>query len=131
MFRQCSFAINAVHEKNEYYWRYQRYELIREYFEKPRCVFPPLSLFVYILMLIRCIYRRRMIFRIFSELAKYFSCTRREKEHVRNSILYLERLSTPQLDKAWTEFENAATYEYARDFVEERYRSRTKVHLLS
>ena len=45
--------------------------------------------------------------------------------------MYSEILATTELDKAWTDFENAATYEYARDFVEEKYRSNTKVHTSS
>jgi hypothetical protein len=43
-----SFSIQEVQDKNEFYWRYQRYELLREYFEKPLFAFPPLSLLVYI-----------------------------------------------------------------------------------
>lgn len=127
IFHTYSFAINDVHEKNEYYWRYQRYQLIREYFEKPKFVFPPLSLFIYILMLIRLIYRRRMIPRVFSK----FSITLKINKTFEISFLYSEILATPELDKTWTDFENAATYEYARDFVEEKYRSSTKVHVSS
>ncbi|CAF4975808.1 unnamed protein product [Rotaria sp. Silwood1] len=41
---KLSFTINEVQDKNEYFWRYQRYELIREYFQKPTFAFPPLSL---------------------------------------------------------------------------------------
>ena len=67
IFRLLSFAINDIQEKNQYYWHYQRYELIREYFEKPKFGFPPVSLVVYILMLYRLIYHRRMIPRVFSK----------------------------------------------------------------
>lgn len=122
-----SFAINDVQDKNEYFWRYQRYELIRECFEKPTFAFPPLSLFVYILLLIRLIWRRRTSFRVFSK----YSNICREKLKRKCILLYIERLVTPELDKEWTDFENAATYEHARDFVEEKYRSRSKVHTSS
>ncbi|CAF3906849.1 unnamed protein product, partial [Rotaria sp. Silwood1] len=37
-----------------------------------------------------------------------------------------ERLATPTLDTEWTDFENAATYTYARDLVEEKYRPHNK-----
>lgn len=36
--------------------------------------------------------------------------------------LFLERLVTPDLNDYWTDFENAATYEYARAVVENKYR---------
>lgn len=62
-----SFTINEVQDKNEYIWRYQRYELIREYFEKPLFAFPPLSLLAYIAWFIKIIRFRSAAFRIFSE----------------------------------------------------------------
>ena len=52
---------------NEYFWRYQRYELIREYFEKPMFAYPPLSLLIYIYMLFKFLKRGRTNFRIFSK----------------------------------------------------------------
>lgn len=67
-----SFAINDVQDKNEYFWRYQRYQLIREYFEKPKFAFPPLSLIVYIFMLINLIWRRRTSFRVFSKYSDLY-----------------------------------------------------------
>ena len=68
-FRTYSFVINEIQVMNEYYWRYQRYELIREYFEKPKFAFPPLTLLVYILMLIRLVYRQKMVPRVFSKFS--------------------------------------------------------------
>ena len=65
--RLYSFAISDVQDKNEYFWRYQRYELIRKYFEKPTLAFPPLSLLAYVLILIELIWRRRPSFRVFSK----------------------------------------------------------------
>ncbi|CAF1528136.1 unnamed protein product [Rotaria sp. Silwood1] len=85
-----NFSINEVQDKNEYIWRYQRYELIREYFEKPLFAFPPLSLFAYIGWFIK------------------------------------RRCNTPEMDIRWTEFENAATYDYARKFVEDNYRPKAE-----
>ncbi|CAF1680148.1 unnamed protein product [Adineta ricciae] len=36
------------------------------------------------------------------------------------------RCLSPEMNTAWTEFENAATYEYARKFVEKNYRPKTE-----
>ncbi len=42
--------------------------------------------------------------------------------------VYLEHLcSHPKMENNWTEFENAATYEHARNFVEEHYRFKDKI----
>ncbi|CAF3021064.1 unnamed protein product [Rotaria socialis] len=96
-----NFSIMDVQEKNEYVWRYQRYELVREYFEKPSFTYPPFSLLVYIFLFIRFLKRNRQTrYRIF------------------------KRLATKTLDIQWTDFEAAATYEYARNLVENKYRSR-------
>lgn len=62
-----SFSINDVQAMNKYFWRYQRYELVREYFEKPLFAFPPLLLIIYIIMLIKVTKRGDTKFRIFSK----------------------------------------------------------------
>ena len=36
------------------------------------------------------------------------------------------RCLSPEMNAEWTEFENAATYEYARKFVEKNYRPKTE-----
>ena len=41
--------------------------------------------------------------------------------------LNLERLAIGRLDVEWTEFEDAATFGYARALVENKYRSRTEI----
>jgi hypothetical protein len=62
-----SFSINEIQAKNKYFWHYQRYELVREYFQKPMFAYPPLSLLVYIWLVIKyCIGRK--VCRVFSEL---------------------------------------------------------------
>ncbi|CAF4168433.1 unnamed protein product [Rotaria sordida] len=92
-----NFSINEVQDKNEYIWRYQRYELIREYFEKPLFAFPPLSLLAYIGWFISAVIFRGTTFRF--------------------SQFYLERrCNTPKMNVQWTEFENAATYNYAPSY---------------
>ncbi|CAF1155242.1 unnamed protein product, partial [Rotaria sordida] len=60
-----NFTINDVQAKSEYLWRYQRYELIREYFEKPFFAFPPLSILGYLGPLLKWILHRRNVLRLF------------------------------------------------------------------
>ncbi|CAF4184066.1 unnamed protein product, partial [Rotaria sp. Silwood2] len=60
-----NFTINEVQDKNEYIWRYQKYELIREYFEKPLFTFPPLSLLAYIGWIINAVIFQGTTFRVF------------------------------------------------------------------
>ncbi|CAF1053348.1 unnamed protein product [Rotaria sordida] len=99
-----TFSINDVQEKNEFFWRYQRYKLICEYFQKPLFAYPPLSLLAYIGWLINVFVFHGATFRIFKYLRSH-----------------------PKMENNWTEFENAATYEYARHFVEEHYRFKDKI----
>ncbi|CAF0830997.1 unnamed protein product [Rotaria sordida] len=99
-----NFSINDVQEKNEFFWRYQRYKLICEYFQKPLFAYPPLSLLAYIGWLINVFVFHGATFRIFKYLRSH-----------------------PKMENNWTEFENAATYEYARHFVEEHYRFKDKI----
>ncbi|CAF3799568.1 unnamed protein product [Adineta steineri] len=101
-----NFTINDVQEKNEYFWRYQRYELTRDYFEKPILVHPPLSLIAYVIWLLREFFPSGTTFRVFKFLR-----------------------NTSNLDSHWTEFENAATYEHARNFVEKKYREKDEVNM--
>ncbi|CAF1339648.1 unnamed protein product [Rotaria sordida] len=102
-----NFSINDVQAKNKYFWHYQRYQLTREYFEKPMFIYPPISLIIYVWLLIRLIIVRRTHFRVF------------------------KRLATPTWDTKWTDFENAATHKYARDLVEEKYRLHSKSNTTS
>lgn len=66
-----SFSINAVQEENRYFWRYQRYQLISECFEKPIFAYPPLSLITYIWVIVKLIRRRRTKIRVLSMLLFY------------------------------------------------------------
>ncbi|CAF1246064.1 unnamed protein product [Rotaria sordida] len=92
-----NFTINDVQAKSEYLWRYQRYELIREYFEKPFFAFPPLSILGYLGPLLKWILHRRNVLRLF------------------------KRQASPKLDTNWTDFESTATYNYVRTFVDRMY----------
>ncbi|CAF1223885.1 unnamed protein product [Adineta ricciae] len=92
-----NFTIMDVQDKSEYLWRYQRYELIRNYFEQPLLAFPPLSIVGYFWTLLKYCLRRRDVARIF------------------------KRFATKQSNNEWTNFENAATYSYTRTFVDRMY----------
>jgi hypothetical protein len=39
-----------VQENTEFYWRYQRYSFVREYFERPHLGYPPLIIFPHIVL---------------------------------------------------------------------------------
>jgi hypothetical protein len=65
-----SFSISDVQEKNEYFWRYQRYELTCEYFEKLILAYPPLSIFAYIGWLIKVLAFKGTTCRVFSKYSK-------------------------------------------------------------
>ncbi|CAF3880150.1 unnamed protein product [Rotaria sp. Silwood2] len=43
-------TIDEVKENTQFYWRYQRYAFVREYFERPLLAYPPLNLLVYIVL---------------------------------------------------------------------------------
>jgi hypothetical protein len=68
-----SFSISDVQEKNEYFWRYQRYELTRQYFEKPILAYPPLSIFVYIGWAIQVLFFKGTTCRVFSKYSIYLN----------------------------------------------------------
>ncbi|CAF1099065.1 unnamed protein product [Rotaria sordida] len=70
----------------------------------PLFAYPPLSLLAYIGWLINVFVFHGATFRIFKYLRSH-----------------------PKMENNWTEFENAATYEYARHFVEEHYRFKDKI----
>ncbi len=69
-----SFSINDVQEKNEFFWRYQRYELICDYFQKPLFAYPPLSFLAYIGWLIYVFVFHGTTFRVFSKYHERIIC---------------------------------------------------------
>ncbi|CAF5107838.1 unnamed protein product, partial [Rotaria sp. Silwood1] len=44
-------SIDAVRENTEFYWRYQRYSFVREYFERLPLCYPPLIVISHIILL--------------------------------------------------------------------------------
>ncbi|CAF1184562.1 unnamed protein product [Rotaria sordida] len=95
--------IDEVKENDKFYWHRQRYRMVREYYEKPALAYPPLSLFVYIKLLIK---------KIVMKMKK------RNKALFRTFKLEIENFHGITDDG----FESEATYKYARSVVELKYR---------
>jgi hypothetical protein len=58
LFVEFSYAVDKVQENTEFYWRYQRYTFIREYFERPPLAYPPLIIVPHILLIFWAVKRR-------------------------------------------------------------------------
>ena len=52
IFSRFSDTIGKVQENTEFYWRYQRYTFVREYFERVPFGYPPLTFFSHIILLL-------------------------------------------------------------------------------
>ena len=115
--------LNLFKNQTDLVWRYERYLLIREYFDRPP-LFPPFIILTHVYDLFKlfgrcCLARRRnqtdfeggksfsKYYRwIFFDLIKKFI-----NEH-------LEMIAIPpKVDEEWSEFENYATNYYARTIV--------------
>ncbi|CAF4312732.1 unnamed protein product, partial [Adineta steineri] len=108
--RKFSDTIDKVKENTEFYWRYQRYSFIREYFEQPPCAYPPLIIVPHIMLLIRYIYLK-------------LSCKGNEdNDHTSESITLLRNFKMIAVanttSERWDAFEYAATHNYARSKIE-------------
>ena len=51
-------SIGKVQENTEFYWRYQRYSFVRDYFERVPLAYPPLIIFSHIFLLSRALVRK-------------------------------------------------------------------------
>ncbi|CAF4434621.1 unnamed protein product, partial [Adineta steineri] len=51
-------TIDDIQENTEFYWRYQRYTFVREYFERPPLAYPPLIIFTHIIFLFIALKRK-------------------------------------------------------------------------
>ncbi|CAF3454781.1 unnamed protein product [Rotaria sp. Silwood1] len=128
-------TIDAVKENTQFYWRYQRYAFVREYFERLLFAYPPLNILTYIVILFiilqqKC-YRKlcnsqveveshksksKGILRVFSKFDNFFSFLVK--------LMYkidLEMISANEYEGTdrWDAFENAATLIDARSILEE------------
>ncbi|CAF1034271.1 unnamed protein product [Adineta steineri] len=105
-------TIDKVKENTEFYWRYQRYSFIREYFEQPPCAYPPLIIFSHIILLVRYIYSKSF-------------CTETEvNDHTSESITLLRNFkmiaAADTTNERWDAFENAATHNCARSKIDQQ-----------
>jgi hypothetical protein len=50
-FLTCSDTIGKIQQNTEFYWRYQRYSYVREYFQRPILSYPPLIIVPHIILL--------------------------------------------------------------------------------
>ncbi|CAF0985839.1 unnamed protein product [Adineta steineri] len=105
-------TIDKVKENTEFYWRYQRYSFIREYFEQPPCAYPPLIIVSHIILLIRYIYSK-------------LCCKRTEVKYYTESITLLRNfkmIAEPNTltSDHWDAFEYAATHNYARSKIDKQ-----------
>lgn len=62
-----SASIEDVKSDSKFIWHTQRYKLVREYYEKPIFAHPPLSLLVYIVLIVKMFRGRGPVFRTLSK----------------------------------------------------------------
>ncbi|CAF4344459.1 unnamed protein product, partial [Adineta steineri] len=107
-------SIVKVQENTEFYWRYQRYPFVREYFERLPFAYPPLILVSHFMLFLLTIRRT---------LCPKYS---RNRAGTQTQISTLQKI-TPifkmipiksSQNEQWDLFENAATYGYARSILE-------------
>ncbi|CAF0730867.1 unnamed protein product [Adineta steineri] len=107
-------SIVKVQENTEFYWRYQRYSFVREYFERLPFAYPPLILVSHFMLFLLTIRRT---------LCPKYS---RNRAGTQTQISTLQKI-TPifkmipiksSQNEQWDLFENAATYGYARSILE-------------
>ncbi|UJR29010.1 hypothetical protein I4U23_010228 [Adineta vaga] len=107
-------SIVKVQENTEFYWRYQRYSFVREYFERLPLSYPPLIFISHLCLLVLSI--RRTFCAKFCQTEvnpEVFSSTLKRITPVFKMI----PLKNSQNER-WDLFENAATYGYARSVLE-------------
>ncbi|CAF2988369.1 unnamed protein product, partial [Rotaria sp. Silwood2] len=107
-------SIGKVQQNTEFYWHYQRYTFVREYFERVPLFFPPLIIISHIILITLALRNK--------------CCPKLCRNQVANvnNIPFSKRLTrifkmipinNSQNDK-WDSFENAATFSYIRSILE-------------
>ncbi|CAF1110172.1 unnamed protein product [Rotaria sordida] len=94
-----SYTFESVQTHTDLVWRYERYLLIRTYFDQPP-LFPPLTIITHIIEFIKLIYR-------------YLLNHRNKTETKIFKIIGANR----KIDKDWSEFESYATNHYAQSLI--------------
>ncbi|CAF0876559.1 unnamed protein product [Didymodactylos carnosus] len=118
-------TINRVQNNIEYFWRYQRYLFIQEYFE---CAvpYPPLNLILYLYLF--CHYLLTTPLCLKNNKVANIKLKKAEKEKKFKLRRIFKISTTPEKEVNWTKFENAATYTYARSVVNKKKNmKRTKI----
>ncbi|UJR10750.1 hypothetical protein I4U23_014938 [Adineta vaga] len=94
-----SFTFDSVQTQTDLVWRYERYSLIREYFDRPP-LFPPLIIITHMIELVKliCRYSRKKSTKTQTKTFKMIGAHR-------------------DIDKDWSEFESYATNLYARSLL--------------
>ncbi|CAF3511447.1 unnamed protein product [Rotaria sp. Silwood1] len=106
-------SIGKVQENTEFYWRYQRYSFVREYFERLPLSYPPLIVISHIILIILTIQQK---------------CCPSGRNQVanQNQVPWSKKFTrifkmipkSDTQDEQWDSFENAATYSYVRSILE-------------
>jgi hypothetical protein len=112
-----SFTFESVQTHTDLVWRYERYLLIREYFDRPP-LFPPFIILAHFFELSKLIFRH-LPKHMKKFHAKTFSKKFEEKKNDFNMILFLLEMigANREVNKDWTEFESYATNLYARSVL--------------
>ncbi|CAF3354679.1 unnamed protein product [Rotaria socialis] len=117
-------TIGKVQHNTEFYWDYQRYSFVREYFDRPALAYPPLIVFPH-------------FFRVghFTwQMCRKFCCKKQQVgrrddqpkyDHSGSysPVLKIIAAEGSMLDEHWNMFESAATYSYARSSIEQKNKS--------
>jgi hypothetical protein len=116
-----SFTFESVQTQTDLVWRYERYILIREYFDRPP-LFPPFIIITHIIEFVRLCLRHRPRCKHTRKSirgAKSFSKRKPPRRCITYTIrLFLEMIAAERaVDKAWSEFETYATNLYARTIL--------------
>ncbi|CAF3845002.1 unnamed protein product [Rotaria sp. Silwood1] len=111
---QSSHSIDEVRENTEFYWRYQRYSFVREYFECLPLSYPPLIFISHIILLFLTI--RSVCYSMFgrSQVASENNVPLSKKF---TRIFKMIPMHGSQ-NEQWDSFENAATHSYIRSILE-------------
>jgi len=115
-----SFTFEQVQTQTDLVWRYERYSIIRQYFDRP-ALFPPLIIITHFIELIKLIIRhlpRKNSRYMKIRRAKAFSKLIKKVFILILKLNFLEMIAANQeIDKDWSEFESYATNLYARTIV--------------
>ncbi|CAF3473511.1 unnamed protein product [Rotaria socialis] len=98
-----SFTFNAVQTQTDLVWRYDRYGLIREYFDRPP-LFPPFIIITHVVEL-------------FKLISRHVSNVDHSKMRRRRTKIFKMVAANREIDREWSEFESYATNLYARTIV--------------